>query len=54
VRVLLTLCLNLMLVPLRSRRIGTTQIVELAVFFSRVFHLSSRESLIVLPLERSG
>jgi hypothetical protein len=45
VRILLTLCLNLVLVPLRSRRIGTTQIVELVVFFSRVFHsLSSRVS----------
>jgi hypothetical protein len=36
-RILLTLCLNLVPVPLKNKRIGTTQIVELVVFFSQVF-----------------
>jgi hypothetical protein len=53
-RTLLTLCLNLMLIPLRSRRISTTQIAWLVVFFSWVFRfLSLRESLIVRLLKRS-
>ena len=47
-RILLTLCLNLVPVPLKNKRTGTTQIVELAVFFSQVFFFrSSRESPIV-------
>jgi hypothetical protein len=33
-RILLTLCLNLIPVPLKNKRIDITQIVELVVFFS--------------------
>jgi hypothetical protein len=52
---LLTLCLNTVLVSRKIKKIGTTLIGELAQFFSRVFHFrSSRESPIVLPHERSG
>jgi hypothetical protein len=38
---LLSLCLSLVLVPLKIRRIGTTQIAELTLFFSRVFLFQS-------------
>jgi hypothetical protein len=39
----------------QDQKIGTTLIAELAQFFSRVFLFqSSRESPIVLPLERFG
>jgi hypothetical protein len=41
VRTLLTLCLYLVLVPLRSRGIGTTQIAGLVVFLSQVFRFLS-------------
>jgi hypothetical protein len=52
---LLTLCLNPILVSRKIKKIGTTLIAELAQFFFRVFRFqSSRESPIILPLERSG
>jgi hypothetical protein len=52
---LLTLCLNPVLVSRKIKKIGTTLIAELAQFFSQVILLqSSRESPIVLPLGRSG
>jgi hypothetical protein len=51
---LLTLCLLLLPVSLKIKRISTTQIVELVLFFSRVFLFRSlRESPIVRLLERS-
>jgi hypothetical protein len=44
-----------MLVSCKIKEIDTTLIAELAQFFSRVFLFrSSKESLIVLLLERSG
>ena len=52
---LLSLCLNLVLEPRKIKKIGTTQIAEQDLFFSRVFRfLSLSVSLIVLLLERSG
>jgi hypothetical protein len=55
VRILLTLCLNLVPILLKNKRISTTQIVELAVFFSRVFFFqSSRESPIMQLLRDLG
>jgi hypothetical protein len=52
---LLTMCLNPMLVSRKIKKINTTLIAELAQFFSRVFLFrSSKESPIVLLLERSG
>jgi hypothetical protein len=55
VRMLPTLCLNPVLVSCKIKKIGTTLIAELMLFFSRVFRFrSSRESLIILLLERSG
>jgi hypothetical protein len=52
---LLTLCLNPMLVSRKIKKIGTTLIAKLVQFFSRVFRCkSSRESPIVLPLGRFG
>ena len=54
-RMLLSLCLNPVLEPRKIKKIGTTQIAEQDLFFSRVFRfLSSSVSLIVLLLERSG
>jgi hypothetical protein len=35
------LCLNLVLVSLKIKKIGTTLIAELAQFFSRVFRFKS-------------
>jgi hypothetical protein len=52
---LLTLCLNPVLVSRKIKKIDTTLIAELAQFFSRVFLFrSSRESLIVLLVGRYG
>jgi hypothetical protein len=52
---LLTLCLNPMLVSRKIKKIGTTLIAELTQFFSRVFLFRSlKESSIVLLLGRSG
>jgi hypothetical protein len=52
---LLTLCLNPVLVSRKIKKISTMLIAELAQFFSQVFRFrSSRESSIVLPLGRSG
>ena len=54
-KILLLLCSNHMPVPLHNKGIGTMQIVELVVCFSRVFLFkSSRESPIVRLLMRSG
>ena len=54
-RMILSLCLNPVLEPRKIKMIGTTQIAEQDLFFSRVFcFLSSSVSLIVLLLERSG
>jgi hypothetical protein len=51
---LLTLCLNPVLMSCKIKKIGTTLIAELVQFFSRVFLFrSSKESPIVLLLKRS-
>jgi hypothetical protein len=51
---LVTLCLNPVLVSRKIKKISIMLIAELAQFFYRVFRFrSSRESLIVLPLGRS-